>query len=94
MRLTDANKLLVGLSGGQKARIALARALYARPEIMILDDVFSALDKATEEHIFQALFGGNGLLNGKTTILATNAGARSPIAKAAQRSETPLQCIG
>lgn len=63
-----------GLSGGQKARIALARALYARPDILILDDVFSALDKTTEEHIFQSLFGAKGLLNDKTVILATNAG--------------------
>lgn len=62
-----------GLSGGQRARIALARALYAQPEILILDDIFSALDKQTEEHIFSSLFGENGLLYGKTVILGTNA---------------------
>lgn len=67
-----------GLSGGQKQRVALARALYARPELLILDDVFSALDKQTEEHIFQALFGRQGLLNDKTTILATNGVHRLP----------------
>ena len=33
-----------GLSGGQKARIALARTVYAEPDVVILDDVFSALE--------------------------------------------------
>ncbi|KAK9899697.1 P-loop containing nucleoside triphosphate hydrolase protein [Cystobasidium minutum MCA 4210] len=69
-----------GLSGGQKQRIALARSLYARPELLILDDVFSAVDKTTEEHIFSALFGANGLLEGRTVILATNAVHRLPSA--------------
>lgn len=32
------------LSGGQKARISLARALFSRAEILLLDDVFSALE--------------------------------------------------
>ena len=62
-----------GLSGGQKHRIALARALYSRPDILILDDVFSALDKATEEHVFQSLFVSRGLLIDTTVVLATNA---------------------
>ncbi|GJJ06129.1 hypothetical protein Clacol_000318 [Clathrus columnatus] len=39
------------LSGGQKQRLALARALYARNSIILLDDVFSALDAQTEVHV-------------------------------------------
>ncbi len=41
----------VTLSGGQKQRTALARAVARDPEILILDDAFSAVDTATEERI-------------------------------------------
>ncbi|OJK01767.1 hypothetical protein ASPACDRAFT_25680 [Aspergillus aculeatus ATCC 16872] len=62
------------LSGGQKGRLALARALYARKPLVILDDVFAGLDAKTEQHVFAALFGREGLLRqeGTTTVLATN----------------------
>lgn len=63
-----------GLSGGQRQRIALARTLYARPDILVLDDVFSALDKTTEEQIFRAMFGPSGLLRNKVVVMATNGG--------------------
>lgn len=43
------------LSGGQQARIALARALYSRAPVLILDDPFSAVDRNTEVRIFDAL---------------------------------------
>lgn len=43
------------LSGGQQARIALARALYSRAPVLILDDPFSAVDADTERKIFRAL---------------------------------------
>ncbi|THX26412.1 putative ABC transporter [Aureobasidium pullulans] len=52
----------VSLSGGQKARLALARAVYARKELILLDDVFSALDVNTVEVIIRRLLGQNGLL--------------------------------
>ena len=45
----------VRLSGGQQARIALARTLYHQKSLMILDDPFSAVDMETETRIFQAL---------------------------------------
>ncbi|KAI4721875.1 putative ABC transporter [Aureobasidium sp. EXF-10727] len=60
----------VSLSGGQKARLALARAVYMRRDIMLLDDVFSALDVNTEGTIIRRLFGSNGLLRRlRTTVL-------------------------
>jgi ATP-binding cassette subfamily B protein len=43
------------LSGGQKQRILLARALYANPDIFILDDSSSALDMATEAKLQNAI---------------------------------------
>ena len=55
---------------------ALARAVYARCDILVLDDPFSALDGGTEKHIVQNLLGQEGILRRmKTTVfLITNAG--------------------
>ncbi|KAJ5797178.1 uncharacterized protein N7518_005718 [Penicillium psychrosexuale] len=52
----------INLSGGQQARIALARAVYSRCRTMILDDPFSAIDPAVESQIVKALLGPEGLL--------------------------------
>lgn len=74
--LTQVGEQGVKLSGGQKQRIAIARALYSRKPVAIFDDVFSGLDKVTEQIIFTRVFGKDGLLrkNGTTVILATHAG--------------------
>ncbi len=45
----------VNLSGGQKQRLALARSLYMRPRLLLLDDAFSAVDTGTEERIVAGL---------------------------------------
>ncbi|KAJ7359935.1 P-loop containing nucleoside triphosphate hydrolase protein [Mycena albidolilacea] len=60
------------LSGGQRQRLAIARAVYAQADLILLDDVFSALDGETEAHVFVSLFGQDGLLKGKTTVLVTH----------------------
>lgn len=62
------------LSGGQIQRIALARALYARKKIFLLDNVFSALDSVTKKLIMTRLFGKSGLFRqlNSTVVLATN----------------------
>lgn len=61
----------VTLSGGQKWRLTLARALYSRAGIMVIDDVFSALDAHVGKHVFaNALLGD--LAKGRTRILVTH----------------------
>jgi ATP-binding cassette subfamily C (CFTR/MRP) protein 4 len=57
------------ISGGQKARICLARTLYRDCDIYLLDDPFSALDASVAEEVFSRTM---ELLRGKTVILACN----------------------
>ena len=59
----------VALSGGQRQRIALSRALIKESDILILDDVFSAVDTRTEKNIIENL---ENERHGKTNIFATH----------------------
>ncbi|EMC99860.1 hypothetical protein BAUCODRAFT_63331 [Baudoinia panamericana UAMH 10762] len=61
----------IGLSGGQRARVALARAVYSRTRILLLDDPLSALDQQTAEAIVQKCFAGP-LLKDRTVVLVTH----------------------
>ena len=63
------------LSGGQKQKISVARALYARNRIMVCDDVLSGLDSLSAWHLFQNVFGSEGLTKklGITVVFATHA---------------------
>lgn len=62
----DVIKGSVGLSQGQKQRLAIARALYKSPQILIFDEATSALDVETEHEITQML----NNLKGEKTIIA------------------------
>ncbi|KAI0332220.1 multidrug resistance-associated ABC transporter [Cubamyces sp. BRFM 1775] len=61
----------VNLSGGQKARVALARAVYAPTKYVLLDDPLSAVDSHTARFLFEELFMGL-LLAHRTVILVTH----------------------
>lgn len=54
-RDTRVGNMGIRLSGGQQARVALARALYSENSLIILDDPFSAVDMKTEEEIIRNL---------------------------------------
>ena len=69
--LTEIGEKGVNLSGGQKARISLARAMYCDNDIYILDDPISALDAHVGKNIMNNCI--VGYLKGKTIILATHA---------------------
>lgn len=58
------------MSGGQKQRIALARAVYSHSDIVLLDDVLSAVDSNTAAHLVEHCL--NGLLKGRTVVLVTH----------------------
>lgn len=69
---TEVGERGISLSGGQKARLTLARAVYARADIYLLDDVLSAVDQHVGRHLINNVLGPKGLLAGKTRVLATN----------------------
>ncbi|CAA7268235.1 unnamed protein product [Cyclocybe aegerita] len=61
----------VNLSGGQKARVSLARAVYSRASILFLDDVLSAVDAHTAHHLYHECLKGE-LMKGRTVILVSH----------------------
>lgn len=74
--LTDGDKTELGanginLSGGQKWRVTLARAIYSRADILVMDDVFSAVDAHVGRHIFEKCVTGD-ICKGRTRILVTH----------------------
>lgn len=58
------------ISGGQRQRIGLARVFYARPDLVLLDDPFSAVDANVGRNLFFSI--KDGLLSGCTRLIATH----------------------
>ncbi|EAS01881.2 ABC transporter C family protein (macronuclear) [Tetrahymena thermophila SB210] len=67
---TEIGERGVNLSGGQKARLSLARAVYSRSDIYLLDDPLSAVDSKVARKLYQNCL--NGLLKDKTVLLVTH----------------------
>lgn len=59
----------ISLSGGQRQRVAMARAFLVNRSILLLDDIFSSLDTATEQRVFEAMMQN---FKGKTILLITH----------------------
>jgi ATP-binding cassette subfamily B protein len=74
-RLPDDRSTMVGpkgvrLSGGQVQRAAAARALVRRPELLVIDDLSSALDVTTEARLWDGLFATAG--SGRTVLAVSH----------------------
>ncbi|KAL8707356.1 MAG: hypothetical protein Q9220_007604 [cf. Caloplaca sp. 1 TL-2023] len=61
----------INLSGGQRWRVAFARALYSRAGILVLDDILSSVDARVAQQLFNAALTGE-LGSGRTRILVTH----------------------
>lgn len=71
---TEVGSKGVTLSGGQRHRVNLARALYSRHDFLVIDDILSGLDWTTQAHVWSQVFGPEGLLreHNRTVVLATH----------------------
>ena len=74
-RFPEYDQTLVGergevLSGGQRARVSLARAVYSNADLYLLDDPLSAVDFKVGQHIFEKCI--TGLLSNKTRVLVSH----------------------
>ncbi|KAI8388117.1 P-loop containing nucleoside triphosphate hydrolase protein [Radiomyces spectabilis] len=69
--MTEIGEKGITLSGGQKARVSLARAVYSRAKNVLMDDVLSAVDAHTAKHVYDKCLTGP-LMQGRTRILITH----------------------
>lgn len=67
---TEINSTSSNVSGGQRARISLARTLYKEADLYLIDDPFSNIDNKVGTEIFKEVF--CSFLKNKTRILITN----------------------
>lgn len=77
---TELGERGINISGGQKTRVALARALYADSDLYIFDDILSAVDANVSERLFHDCIINFLVKKGKTVVLATHAVTYLPMA--------------
>lgn len=70
---TEIGEKGINLSGGQKARVSLARAVYSDADVLLLDDPLSAVDAHVGKALLERCLLNDGPLAGKTRILVTHA---------------------
>ncbi|CAG2102973.1 unnamed protein product, partial [Medioppia subpectinata] len=70
--LTEIGEKGINLSGGQKHRVSLARAVYSGADLYLLDDPLAAVDAHVGQHLYREVIGRQGLLRNKTRVLATH----------------------
>ncbi|XP_054158120.1 ATP-binding cassette sub-family C member 2-like [Oppia nitens] len=70
--LSEIGEKGINLSGGQKHRVSLARAVYQDTDVYLLDDPLAAVDAHVAQHLFEHVIGPKGLLRQKTRLLATH----------------------
>lgn len=70
--LTFVGERGITLSGGQRARVGLSRAMYSDADVYLLDDPLSALDAKVGAYIVEGCLGLHGILADKLVILVTH----------------------
>ncbi len=84
----------VQLSGGQRARIALARAFYRNTDIILLDDPLSAVDSRVGRLLFYSAILDLGLNKGKCVVLVTHQHQFIAESRCVIMSEGKIACVG
>ncbi|KAJ2255737.1 hypothetical protein GGI13_001475 [Coemansia sp. RSA 455] len=77
--LTVIGKDGINISGGQRARLALARTVYSRADIYFLDDPLSAVDAIVKRYILDNIILSTGLLGDKLRFVTSNADSISTL---------------
>ncbi|KAL3796991.1 hypothetical protein ACHAW5_002761 [Stephanodiscus triporus] len=98
-QLRDGDDTIVGdrgvqLSGGQRARIALARAFYRDADIILLDDPLSAVDSRVGRVLFYSAIQDLGVKRGKCVVLVTHQHQYIGDSRCIMMSGGRIACVG